>query len=596
MNAGVHTQAVTLLRTGDIAGALRLLDRHLSDHDRDAEAWHLKAMALGQAGRLDEAEPAFHKAAVLHAQPGIILTNLGNALWRADRTESALAAYESASLKAPDHGPASLGAGLAYLALERLDEATRALEAARDRMPGQAAPLSALGRLYVKAGRDDLALEQFNAALAVNPRAAPTLLNRSALLRKLGRLDAALADARLAIQLQPGSPDAHLQLAHGLRRAGRTDEAHGAFMGAVQRAPLRGDIHEDAANFLWEQGAEDRFTDALDQVLSRQPDAGLLTLKARMCLRAGLLEPALAAAEQAVELTPESAGALSVRATLRRHAGQTDLAEEDFKAALSCSEATVDTRHEYAELLLSAHRFEDAATLLEDEVPDSSLQRHVALKTLTWRALGDSRYRDLYDYETLTRATTIETPKGFESLEAFNAALADSIRRLHTSSTHPLDQTLYGGTQSEGRLWDVDDPVIQALAGALQKAAEAYVSALPDDPAHPFLKLKSERLRLTGAWSVILRSGGGHVDHFHPAGWISASYYVQVPDTVMSGQKSGWLRLGGSGVTGLDLPAEHYVRPEPGLAVFFPSYMWHGVEAFEATDERITAPFDLVPA
>ena len=29
--------------------------------------------------------------------------------------------------------------------------------------------------------------------------------------------------------------------------------------------------------------------------------------------------------------------------------------------------------------------------------------------------------------------------------------------------------------------------------------------------------------------------------------------------------------------------------------IFFPSYMWHGVEPFESEDVRVTAPFDLLP-
>ncbi len=122
------------------------------------------------------------------------------------------------------------------------------------------------------------------------------------------------------------------------------------------------------------------------------------------------------------------------------------------------------------------------------------------------------------------------------------------------------------------------------------------MASLPDDANHPFLSRKRAGLALTGAWSVRLRSGGGHVDHIHPAGWISASYYVAVPQSVMAGERAGWLRLGASGIAGVELPAERYIQPEPGAAVFFPSYIWHGVEPFVSDQVRVTAPFDLVPA
>ena len=151
-----------------------------------------------------------------------------------------------------------------------------------------------------------------------------------------------------------------------------------------------------------------------------------------------------------------------------------------------------------------------------------------------------------------------------------------------------------------GRLWSEPDPAIQALKQRLLEAAGAYVSRLPDDPGHPFLARKSTRLECAGAWSVMLSSGGGHVDHIHPEGWISASYYVRVPEEVSgldpeADEKAGFLRLGASGVDGVGLSAEKWVKPEPGAVVFFPSYIWHGVEKFTSQTPRITAPFDLTP-
>jgi hypothetical protein len=133
------------------------------------------------------------------------------------------------------------------------------------------------------------------------------------------------------------------------------------------------------------------------------------------------------------------------------------------------------------------------------------------------------------------------------------------------------------------------------LRDALLEASARYVDSLPDDPAHPFLARKSKDLVCTGSWSVMLASGGGHVDHYHPRGWISASYYVRIPPEVLAGEKAGFLRLGASGVAGLPLPAERWIRPEEGAVIFFPSYIWHGVEPFAAASPRVTAPFDLAP-
>ena len=36
-------------------------------------------------------------------------------------------------------------------------------------------------------------------------------------------------------------------------------------------------------------------------------------------------------------------------------------------------------------------------------------------------------------------------------------------------------------------------------------------------------------------------------------------------------------------------------KPEPGMLVLFPSYMWHGTIPFVTGDSRLTIAFDIVP-
>jgi hypothetical protein len=43
------------------------------------------------------------------------------------------------------------------------------------------------------------------------------------------------------------------------------------------------------------------------------------------------------------------------------------------------------------------------------------------------------------------------------------------------------------------------------------------------------------------------------------------------------------------------LPAQHTVRPEPGMLVLFPSYFWHGTVPFTSGQPRLTVAFDVVP-
>lgn len=589
-------QALQLMQAGRNAEAEASLNAVLQAQPDDVEALHLRGMVRGRLGRFADGVADLEACLGRHPQPHAVLSNLGNLRRRAGDLAGAVTAYEAALDRAPDFVDARGNLAITLSELGRDEQAEAAFRAVLAVQPGHGAALNGLGNLRSRAGDPEAALDFYTRAIEANPRAVTPRINRSIALRGANRHADSLQALDAACRLAPNSAEAHFQRGHTLRTMGRTSEAREAYWQASRCAPLRADIHRDLAGLLWELGEGRGATAALDTVLARQPDPELHYTKARVLLRTGYHEDALEALEAALARDPDHAAARALRGEIRAKLGETQAGMADLQAALAASGSEdFAIRHQLVEACLSAGEVEAAVEALRADPPPEHLQKHVALQATAWRLAGDERYRELYDYDRLTAKRFIETPPGFSSLETFNAELAERIAHLHRTEAQPIEQTLFGGTQSPGRLWDKDDPVIQALAGALLEAARAFVSGLPDEPDHPFLARKSDRLRLTGAWSVRLRSGGGHVDHIHPAGWISASYYVQVPDSVRQGERSGWLRLGAPGLAGLDLPAERYILPEPGSAIFFPSYMWHGVEPFESPQMRVTAPFDLLP-
>jgi uncharacterized protein (TIGR02466 family) len=106
------------------------------------------------------------------------------------------------------------------------------------------------------------------------------------------------------------------------------------------------------------------------------------------------------------------------------------------------------------------------------------------------------------------------------------------------------------------------------------------------------------KAKIHSAWSVRLRPSGFHVNHLHPEGWLSSAFYVETPATALeTAGREGWIKFGEPGVpTSPALAAEHFVRPEPGRLVLFPSYMWHGTVPFTSDERRMTIAFDVVPA
>ena len=103
------------------------------------------------------------------------------------------------------------------------------------------------------------------------------------------------------------------------------------------------------------------------------------------------------------------------------------------------------------------------------------------------------------------------------------------------------------------------------------------------------------RYRFDSALSARLRPWGYHTDHIHPESWLSSACYIALPELAGAGQEA-WIKFGEPGIPTLPvLGAEHMGRPEPGLLVLFPSYMWHGTVPFSSPGARPSVAFDLVP-
>jgi tetratricopeptide (TPR) repeat protein len=172
-------------------------------------------------------------------------------------------------------------------------------------------------------------------------------------------------------------------------------------------------------------------------------------------------------------------------------------------------------------------------------------------------------------------------------------ALAALLRRLHNTTHHPPEQSLRGGTQTQGHLFLRLEPEIQAIKALIMDAVRDYVARLPlPVEGHPLLGTPRQALLFEGAWSVRLSGQGFHVVHTHPVGWISSAFYVALPEEMGAGQ-AGWLQLGAPPPDlKVDLSPYAEIEPKPGRLALFPSTMWHGTVPFD-DGERLTIAFDM---
>lgn len=587
-------QAMALAQAGRLDDAEARLRAILSHDANQPDALQLMGMIARRRGDHDAAATLFRRSlAAQPAQPHV-LNNLGNSLSDLGRHEEAVAAYDGALALNAGYDDARINRALARIALDDPASAhddLRPLAAAR---PDQPRIWAVLGQALNAMNRGGEAVAAWRRALDLRPGHAPWLHNLAVALRLAGRAEEALPLLQECAAHAPDEAKIRYNLGHCLQDLGRIAAAADAYRAAIALTPTDVAMHESLSRMLWEHGRTDQHLDSYRAALAEHPDdaallaslANRLTLAGQAPEAAALLAPAVQRGTGGAELRHRLGQALW-------SSGRTDAALAAFDAALANDPGHAPALRESARSLLILDRPGEALPRIGRCLAlDGHDQQALALQGIGWRLTGDARAEWLND-PALIGTHRLHPADG--DTAGFNRRLDAALGALHLGQHQPLEQTLRGGTQTADDLFARDLPEIAAVRAMIEAAVRRHIAALPADPAHPFLNRKASDFAFSGSWSVRLHDGGHHSNHIHPAGWISAVYYVALPDAVAEGEQ-GWLKFG---ETGLRLGARERIfrtiRPEAGLLVLFPSYFYHGTIAFADTAHRTTIAFDLVP-
>lgn len=423
--------------------------------------------------------------------------------------------------------------------------------------------------------------------------------NYAATLDDLGRADEAVAACEQAFRLGLDAPQTFAVYARALRAAGNHDRADYAYRQSLTRAPGVAEVAIEFSNFVWMRTGDIAAADSvLDAAFhAGAPPAPLLLAKATLYDATGDTQRAAALLEAASRKMPgdlfillgatEFALILERIDEAERYVRLAEAVDPALRSVMQYS-AIVDLARDRAPLALTKLRAALAA-----HPDDQSLWGWAATAA---RSAGDPLYGQLCDYEAVVGVYDLATPEGWPSLDAYLSDLAKDLKNVHLYQQHPTNQSLRHGSQSMHLLTGSDAPAIKAFFTALDAPIGEHMAKLGkgDDPLR---RRNTFDYRIQGAWSVRLRPGGFHRDHFHPEGWLSSAFYVETPDAALeSADKQGWIRFGQPPfVTDPLLPPAHFVKPKPGRLVLFPSYMWHGTVPFSTDEARMTIAFDAVP-
>jgi tetratricopeptide (TPR) repeat protein len=539
--------------SGDLERAYRILLEAARHRSSDAAMWNSAGNSAMRAGLAGPAAEAFAQAVQL--APGALEFSINHsiALGRMGEHEAALgvlAKHEDAGKR--DVRYCSVRAA-SSLALGERGEAARWYDAAL--ALDFAHPRATLGRARValERGEND-AVARFDAAISANPTDPECWLGKAQALEAAGRAGEA---AQLASALTAQAPhwlDA-LSLEAMLLVAGGERDFSRPFAAAAARLPQDPNIPAAHCEIL---AGMDRFDEAAEiAAAARERFPGV---------------------EEFALLEAQHAGA----------------AGDDERAGRLWRE--IGVRGPRRDLLEARHRLrlrdpaaaEHLLGLVLDEDPWNVTAW--AMRGVAWRLLDDPRHEWLHGQEGLVRLLPLN------GAAAIMPEVVPLLHALHDGSARPLGQSLRGGTQTRGGLFDRQEPALVRLRDAIVETLADYRAQLPPvDDAHPLLRHRDDAWKIAGSWSVRLAGGGDyHTSHIHPQGIVSSALYLELPpDVTGEDRQAGWLEIGRPAADlRLDLPPLEVIRPEPGHLALFPSTLFHGTRPFSQR-RRMTVAFDV---
>jgi len=207
----LHLAAVLSLQTGHAPETLVFTDRLIAQDAGDADAHLLRAQALREDGRFEDAAAAFAALGALRPPDAAFHFNLAQLHHHAGRLDDSETAWRAA------------------LALD----------------PGNAGAWNNLGLLLDDAGRPDDARAAYEKAIALAPQVSATHNNLGSSLAGQGCYAAAAGAYARALEIDPRNVAALINLGVAELEQGRLDTARRTFDAALAQGPLNRDAADN---------------------------------------------------------------------------------------------------------------------------------------------------------------------------------------------------------------------------------------------------------------------------------------------------------------------------------------------------------------
>lgn len=593
---GVLRQVVNAFQQGRYDYVIQFIEANLSILKLDPVAVQVYSSALRKARDGARAESVIIKGLKTFKGSPQLLNSLGTTQLELGKATLAVQSLKKALSANPIDIEVKYNLARAYKAVGLFNEAQAIFVDVISKKPTYIQANIHLADVYVNLGAVEKAQSCLMSVLEKDPTNIVALNNLGNVLRRANDFQASVQCFETAIKLQPTNSTLRRNLAATLVLLNRRDEAKQAFIKAVSLNPLDWTAQEELASFLWEEGVNSPFEYIEPHINHEGTATSFVLAYIKLLVRADQFKKALDVLNRLEPLLGSNLEFYIYKARVHRELG-------DYHASLNYVEKgeklkvknSIGLESEAGYTLLSLGRAKEAYTKFAKLVKQEPLNQGwwTMLSTCYYLQNEESKYHWLCNYQQLLAVVPVLPNK--ESRQSLNNALRDVLEALHQNERHPIGQSLRNGTQTYENLFEGNNEVINTLSRLILERAGEFIALQSNDRKHPFLSRLSKDLIYKGSWSVKLRSEGYHRSHYHPEGWLSGVYYVDVPDAVDK-HGEGWLTFGRADIANQNFEGDFAVKPRSGNLILFPSYMWHGTNAFTSSTARLTVAFDIIPS
>ena len=377
--------------------------------------------------------------------------------------------------------------------------------------------------------------------------------NYGAILKDNGKLREAAIVTRKAIELNPALTEAHYNLGGILTDLGYLEEAELCTRKAIELNPDLSMAHYNLGKILINRG--------------NSHDAELSLRKA-------------------IELKPNLTCAVEALARQLYHHGKYDLAIEYLRKNKSDSCQSL-----YLSCLLCLDRENEFYQKYKELSPKKICNADMSGIIEHANIIYEKRNESCFCNEAIKYVHLDKINEELFSKEHFNQII--SYLKSDELKTKP-QALIHNASQSTGNLFLLKYPFIQSLKKALEIKIELYKTRFKDSP-EGFINNWPTEYTLH-SWILCMKTGGFIKPHNHRYGWITGSFYLQVPKR-NNNNEAGNISFS---YQGPEYPTKGKIfnstikKIETRDICIFPSSLFHHTIPFKSTEERICLVFDLI--